>query len=135
MSVLKSPSEAKNRFHLRIAACETVIVGDDVRADVGSIAKKAQTREAGHTSSRTRFTKVVRFGDSGCARVAVVQPADLRDRSQFAHRRWLDIPWDRCIATQRLMRTRTVIVVGKGFDYSAQMGFVQDDKVVKTLST
>jgi hypothetical protein len=44
---------------------------------------KAQTQEAGQTSSKSRFAKVVRFGDSDYARVAVVQPADLRDRDHF----------------------------------------------------
>jgi hypothetical protein len=91
LSLPKSPSETENRPFLRRVTCETVMVGGDVQSDAGSIAKKGPGSEGReHSQGRTRFTKVVRFGDSGCAGVLVMQSADLGDRNNATPGRRLD---------------------------------------------
>ena len=68
-------------------------------------------------------------------RVPVMQAADVRDRNDAAAARRLDLTRDRCIAVERQVASRFVVVrevVGKD---PQQMSLIEDDHVIQALAT
>ena len=73
-------------------------------------------------------------GSDGEAFVAMVKPADLRNRDHLAAVRRLDGASIRAVFVERQMGARVVIVIDVRDQDPAQMPFVNNDHMVKTLA-
>jgi hypothetical protein len=70
----------------------------------------------------------------GASFVTVMQPADLRQRHDSTHFRWLDGSWLRRVLSQGEMGSGTLIILEIRTQDTTQRGSVEHDYVVETLA-
>ena len=72
---------------------------------------------------------------SGCAAIAVMQPANLRNRDHPTTVRWLNIASNRRVAIERHVRASVMVVVEVVGEDPSEVAFVENDTVIKALAT
>ena len=64
----------------------------------------------------------------------MMQTADFWDGDNAAHRWRFNVPWYRCIAAERAVGSRIVVIGEIRRDDSPKVGLIQNDKMVQTLA-
>jgi len=72
---------------------------------------------------------------SGRAAASVMKPANLRNRNDLALFGRFDFPFNRRVSVQGQMRSRFVIVVHVAGDNPSKVTFVENDAMIKALTT
>src|ERR1019366_7509510 len=94
----------------------------------------ARNGVARHTGATVEDRAALESGSGGESFVAMVKPADLRNRDHLAAVRRLDGASIRAVFVERQMGARVVIVIDVRDQDPAQMPFVNNDHMVKTLA-
>ena len=136
LSIPKSPSEVKNRFHVPLDSYKTSRVGRAVPSATDSITSGGSDSDRGtHLPGATRIARRVRPYGSGSAGVTMMQTTDLRDCDHSTAGRRLDFATYRRVAIQLAVRPDVVVVGDVPAKDPLEVRLAQHDHVIQTLSS